>query len=275
MTRHLSRPFIVLVAVLAMVLTMGVSPARWHLTSPAHAAGTGSITLAVSSARTVGAGAGFVHEGDPVTAYQWLITSDDVGNPNDGKDNCLPPRGRTPAAPDSSDPGYTNRCQWPSARYTPGNVPVLTHGNQADLAAGIPLTDIPTGNYLISVTADGYKIDGAHFTVTDGGTTNVTVAMQPFPLPLGTIRLRVFNDQAPGRRHLRDRQPGGQRLQCKPGARSHLHGRLHGAHQRRARRGDHRLLRQPAVHDVRDATRTASSSRTVRRSSPRARPAGA
>ncbi len=28
-------------------------------------------------------------------------------------------------------------------------------------------------------------------------TTNVTVAMQPFPLPLGTIRLRVFNDQAP------------------------------------------------------------------------------
>ena len=68
MTRHLSRPFIVLVAVLAMVLTMGVSPARWHLTSPAHAAGTGSITLAVSSARTVGAGARIVQQGDTVTA---------------------------------------------------------------------------------------------------------------------------------------------------------------------------------------------------------------
>ena len=31
------------------------------------------------------------------------------------------------------------------------------------------LDNLPAGKYLISVTADGFKIDGSHFTVTPGG----------------------------------------------------------------------------------------------------------
>jgi len=208
MTRHASRPILLVVTVLAMIAALAVSPARLRLVAPAHAA-AGDIFLRVESARSVNTGTGFVQEHDPVTSYKWLITRDDVGDANDSKANCLPPRGRTPSEPDSTDVGYSNRCQWPSARYTAGNVPILTHGNQADLSEGVAL-NVPDGDFLISVTADGFKIDGAHFTVRNGALssvdgnpvdplkpTTVTVGMQPFPLPLGTIRLRVFNDQAP------------------------------------------------------------------------------
>jgi hypothetical protein len=63
-----------------------------------------------------------------------------------------------------------------------------------------PLEALPPGKYLISVTADGYKIDDAHFTI-DGGTQRVTVSaahpMQRYPLPLGNVRIRVFNDSVP------------------------------------------------------------------------------
>jgi hypothetical protein len=198
MTRYVPRSLIVLVAMLATVLAMGVAPTRWNLATPAHAAGSGAIQLRVQSARSVGTGAGFVHKGDAITAYKWLITRDDAGDSNDSADNCLPPRGRTPAAADSSDVGYTNRCQWPSARYTNGSVPILTHGNQSDLSQTTALNDVPNGKYLISLTADGYKIDGAHFTVAGAATpVMVTVDMQPYPLPLGNVRIRVFNDQAP------------------------------------------------------------------------------
>ena len=48
---------------------------------------------------------------------------------------------------------------------------------------------------MISVLADGYKIDGAHFTVPAPGP--VTVKMQPYDLPDGTIQAAVFEDMAP------------------------------------------------------------------------------
>ena len=74
----------------------------------------------------------------------------------------------------------------------------------------------PNRSYMISVMADGYdvpgctvsptvtchvdgfKIDGAWFTLPlqDNGssTANVTVDMQPYPLPLTTVRMAVWND---------------------------------------------------------------------------------
>jgi hypothetical protein len=93
-------------------------------------------------------------------------------------------------------------CQWPSTRYTPGNVAVVAEGDQTDFAPdsngnSTLFYSLDPGRYLISVTANGYKIDGAHFTVTDGGSQQVVVAMQPYPLPLGSLRLRVFQDTAP------------------------------------------------------------------------------
>jgi len=59
------------------------------------------------------------------------------------------------------------------------------------------LDNLPPGKYLVSVTADGYKIDGSHFTVASGQTTAVEATMQPYPLPLGTVRIQVFNDNIP------------------------------------------------------------------------------
>jgi hypothetical protein len=159
---------------------------------PAKAAPpTGQITLQVRSARTVGP-APEIQAGDPVTAYHWLITADDVGNPHDALANCLPPRAGV-----ASQADFADHCQWPSIRNTPGAVAVVAQGDEADLAGGTPLANLPEGRYLISVTADGYKIDGQHFAVTGGATTGVTVTMQPYPLPLGTVRIRVFNDNIP------------------------------------------------------------------------------
>jgi len=42
----------------------------------------------------------------------------------------------------------------------------VAQGDETDLASGTALGNLPDGRYLVSVTADGYKIDGQHFTVT-------------------------------------------------------------------------------------------------------------
>ncbi|MCW2642633.1 MAG: pectin lyase-like protein [Dactylosporangium sp.] len=151
----------------------------------------GSITLKVESARTVGP-APEIQKGDPVTHYKWLITADDAGNPHDAVANCLPSRAGVASTPDFAD-----KCQWPSIRHTPGAVPVVAQGDDTILNTTKSLDLLPVGKYLISVTADGYKIDGKHFTVTGGQTESVVVDMQPYPLPLGTIRIQVFNDTNP------------------------------------------------------------------------------
>jgi hypothetical protein len=159
--------------------------------------GPGSITLHVQSARSVNSGPGFVHKGDAVSQYKWLINADDTGNPgtsaNPGIDKCLP----STAPGGSSDPQYADTCQWPSTRTTSGFSPIVAQGTEADLSGATALHNLPPGKYLISVTADGFKIDGKHFTVQSGSTTAVTVEMNPTPLPLTTLRLQVFNDNAP------------------------------------------------------------------------------
>ncbi|MGI5238969.1 SdrD B-like domain-containing protein [Dactylosporangium sp. CA-139066] len=161
------------------------------LALPAAAAPeSGAVRLRVQSARTVGP-APEIQQGDPVTQYRWLITADDTGDAHDAPEHCLPSRAGV-----NSPPNFADTCKWPSIRNTPGAVPVVAQGDQNDLNAATALTSLPNGRYLISVTADGYKIDGEHFTI-NGATTDVTVAMQPYPLPLGTIRIRVFNDSVP------------------------------------------------------------------------------
>ncbi len=67
---------------------------------------------------------------------------------------------------------------------------------ETDFGPGITL---PDGRYLISVLADNYKIDGAHFTVPwlIANWPYVTVEMQPYDLPDATIQAEVFEDVAP------------------------------------------------------------------------------
>ena len=163
----------------------------------AAATGPGSITLQVHSSRSVNTGPGFVHKGDAVTSYKWIINVDDTGNPgtlaNQGTSACLP----STAPGGSTDPNFADTCQWPSIRNTSGFAPILAQGDQTDLSATTALGNLPAGRYLISVTADTFKIDGQHFTVTPGVTTAVNVDMNPTPLPLSTMRIAVFNDNAP------------------------------------------------------------------------------
>jgi hypothetical protein len=188
-------------AVLALTLMVVLLPAMLssHLAPRASAAppDPGSITLHVQSARSVGAAAGLVHKDDPVTSYKWIVNVDDTGDPgtaaNPLTDQCLP----STAQGGSSNPDYADSCPWPSTRNTSGFAPIVAQGDQSDLNDSKSLDGLPVGKYLISVTADGFKIDGQHFTVGAGSNQRVTVAMNPTPLPLTTLRIQVFNDNIP------------------------------------------------------------------------------
>ena len=57
----------------------------------------------------------------------------------------------------------------------PGSAPIWQQGDQADFANGLTL---PDGRYVISVMADGYKLDGAHFSMPLGDAP-VPVELQP------------------------------------------------------------------------------------------------
>ncbi len=188
---------VAMASVSAMVVALAVTTSSVTSVAAAAADAPGSITLHVQSARTVNPKPGFVHQGDPVTEYHWLINADDTGDPgtlaHQGTASCLPAR----ADGGSSDPNYADSCPWPSTRPTSGAAPIIAQGNQVDLSDATALDNLPAGKYLISVTAGNFKIDGAHFTVTAGGSQKVTVEMNPTPLPLTTLQIEVFNDNAP------------------------------------------------------------------------------
>ena len=137
----------------------------------------------------------------------------------------------------STDPDYADTCPWPSTRYD------LRLG--ADRRPGRPerpqrrprrSTTCPPGKYLISVTADGFKIDGAHFTVTGGAPQTVAVRDEP--------HAAAADDAAhPGLQRQRSRSTAPTRSDAEQGLRgftAHLTDVLGD--------GQHRLLRQRAVH---------------------------
>ena len=120
---------------------------------------------------------------------------DDTGNQNDDPNACLPVSTWLPDGTAGSTDPQLSQCGWTSIRQIPGSAPIATQGTQDDLGATTPL-DLPPGRYLISVAANGYKLDGAHFTVPESGPTRVQVQMAPYDLPLATLRVQVFDDNA-------------------------------------------------------------------------------
>ncbi len=153
----------------------------------ATAAPSNTLNVQVQSARTeprARGGAG-VHEGDPVTSYKFLINEDNTGSTAQ----------RSPSgACSASTPGYPAGCDWPSIRELPHTTaPIVAQGTEAELADGL---DLPDGKYLISVLADGYKLDGEHFTVPFTTTDPVIVQVQPDPLPDATFRAQIYQDEA-------------------------------------------------------------------------------
>ncbi len=122
-----------------------------------------------------------------LTEYKYLINIDNTGDPFQARNaGCSP-----------EDAGYPDSCDWPSIRAVPGAAPIYTQGNQDDFN-GTTLSglDLPDGKYLISVLANGYKMGGIHFTVPLQGTGQLTVGLQPHPLPAATMRVKVFEDNA-------------------------------------------------------------------------------
>ncbi len=169
-------------------------------------------------------------QNQPITNYKWLLNLDNTGDPAAAQSDlyCHPSSNitLTGVAPAGgtlnttyvrTQAGYPQGCEWPSIRTAVAS-PVLSEGTQADwnttkaLPAGgtygdPTVTGLPNNcptyveptkpcRYLLSVTADGYQIGGVHFSV-PSPTSTISVYLNPFPLPLGTVRVKVFQDSSP------------------------------------------------------------------------------
>ena len=177
---------------LALLLAIAI-PAFGPGAQPAKAQ-NGVITLRVVEART-----------DPsvtIPEYDFLISVDNTGdpffdteflsdgvtpNPNYDATACNPYM-----ANGTRNPDYPDGCDLTSIRTVPGWAPVYIQGDHT-LLNEIDFLEMPNGKYLITVTADGFKLDGEHFTVNDD-VGLIEVQMHPFPLPPATMVIQVFND---------------------------------------------------------------------------------
>ena len=178
---------------------------------------TSSIKLQVQSSRdSLSTRPGAPKALQNIRTYKWLINLDNTGSSGNGKDD--------PACHPSTNTNYPTGCYWPSIRYAVAS-PAITEGTQSDwnnsrtgaLPAfdgfkGLPDNCDANGNplsyprstgvmfacrYLVSVTADGYQLGGTHFSVPMKVPGLVKVFLNPFPIPLGTMRLKAFADTKP------------------------------------------------------------------------------
>ena len=134
-----------------------------------------------------------------VTAYKYLVNIDNTGTTEQ----------RSPALGTGCNPadaGYPGTCHWTSIAGAASHSPVYTQGD--DTNAALNLTGVPDGRYLISVLADGYKLDGRHFTVAGPTVTwegkpntdlpgDLMVELAPAPFPDAQIQAAVFEDVSP------------------------------------------------------------------------------
>jgi len=171
---------------LLLQTTLNTAAAEQEPAAVQAAAATNTLSLQVVSARTEPR-AGVV-KGDPVTEFLFQIVEDNSGNPFDDTD-CW--AYIDPPANTIRNPNYPDGCDWPGVHTTPGWAPIVTQGTQDDL----PVT-LPDGNYLISILADGYKVDGEHFAMPLPDPGLVQVAVHPLPLPPAEMVIKVFNDNS-------------------------------------------------------------------------------
>lgn len=172
---------------------------------------------------------------DPIPQFKWLLNKDNTGGVTLGADGRTPVADEvTKCHPITSTFPNGNRfypnavsgaggpiladgspnpaaCNWPSIHNITSS-PVVSEGTQVDWnsTTSIPLYDkstgrgLPDGKYLVSITSNGYQIGGAHFLVTSGKFSGldataggtVVVGLNPLPIPLSSIRLKVYGDMA-------------------------------------------------------------------------------
>ena len=172
----------------AMSLTVLVQVAP----QAASAATFRSLKLTVQSARDEalwpdGTPGTPVSKGDPITEYHWIVNVDNTGTTTDRNlsPNC------TPENPDYGMPDV-NPCAWSSIAGLKTNAPIYAQGDESNLN-DVDTMNFPDGRYLISVMAEGYKLDGLHFEVPRDNQT-LMVELQPTPLPTSTVKAMVFAD---------------------------------------------------------------------------------
>ena len=196
--------FLILIMVVGGLQNIRIVPVQASDTaSPAQQqATTNVLKLAVVSARTEPAALGGVGvtQGDAITNYKYIINIDNTGTTDQRPD---PITGALPVDCTPAGSNYPGSCDWVSIAGAATSSPIFTQGDQSDFAgnSGVTFpnscTELAPCRYLISVLADGFKLDGAHFTVPLQGAGLVTVAMQPTPLPAATIQAEVFEDISP------------------------------------------------------------------------------
>lgn len=138
--------------------------------------------------------------GDSVSEYKFILNDDNTGETRTDRytGGCAPYWDEEETIP---NPDYPATCNWPSIAAIPSWSPIITQGDETVLSENTTLT-LPAGRYLISVIADGFKLDGQWFTIPmeedagNPGVATVNVAMQPLPLPTASLIIKVFEDNA-------------------------------------------------------------------------------
>jgi hypothetical protein len=183
-----------LAALLSLVMLLCSQPYIPVSVTPALAATSNVLHLHVISANNSNdvADSYGILKGDPITSFRYIINVDNAGTTTQRSpaDGCNP-----------GYPGYPDTCNWVSIAGVKSSSPIFTQGDESDFGPGISFpascTTATPCRYLVSVLADNFKIDGAHFTVPIDNDGNVTVEMQPYDLPDATIQAEVFEDVAP------------------------------------------------------------------------------
>ncbi|MBP7691785.1 MAG: carboxypeptidase regulatory-like domain-containing protein [Anaerolineales bacterium] len=219
-------------APVALAAAPAAAPEAAAAVVPVTTGGATTLRLSVVSARTVGAaelppagtgpsGKFLVNAGDAVPAFKWIINEDNSGDPFQPRfPDCSPYYETAPGSGvmDYNNPNlnYPKNCNWPSIRAQQAYAPIVAQGTEAEFASGAGVAGLADGKYLISVTAENFKIDGAHFLVKNGyiypsditptAVENpyaspapnglITVGMQPLPTPTATLRARLFRDHS-------------------------------------------------------------------------------
>ena len=182
---------------MSVVLALLASLAQLMLSSYASAAPIVGLSLHPVSARNEpnALGGQGVVKGAAIETFHYIVNVNNTGTTTT----------RSPTGPCSPlTAGYPETCGWTSIAGVPGSSPIATQGDQSDFDGGATVS-LPPGRYLVSVLADGFKLDGEHFTVDSAGkvqgplagTGQLIVELQPTPLPDSTVRALVFQDNAP------------------------------------------------------------------------------
>lgn len=126
-----------------------------------------------------------------ITEFKWLLVENNVGNYEGTLEN--PPLECNPDL--TVNPNYPDGCDWPSIRSIKATAPIYGSGDHTEWDSDTSL-ELPEGKYMATIMAEGYRLCGAYFEV-PGGPETVVAVCQEHPLPLGTIRMFIFEDSKP------------------------------------------------------------------------------